>query len=85
MRASWPQVSGHISTAEGAKVFALGGKWNEYLDAQRCDEEGNPLPDAETLHLWQVHLCLVLAADCAAGIFPAQQKDMSAASLRYTP
>ena len=65
MRASWPQVSGHISTAEGAKVFALGGKWNEYLDAQRCDEEGNPLPDAETLHLWKVHACLVLAAFAA--------------------
>lgn len=48
------QVSGHISSAEGEKVFALGGKWNEYLDAQRCDEEGNPLPDAEKLHLWKV-------------------------------
>ncbi len=48
------QVSGHITSADGKKVFALGGKWNEYLDAQRCDEEGNPLPDAETLHLWKV-------------------------------
>ena len=39
-------------------MFALGGKWNEYLDAQRCDEEGDPLPDAETLHLWKVRAFL---------------------------
>lgn len=48
------KVSGHISTKEGKKVYALGGKWNEYLDAQRCDDDGNPLPDAEKLHLWKV-------------------------------
>lgn len=47
------EVSGHISTKEGKKVYALGGKWNEYLDAQRCDDDGNPLPDAEKLHLWK--------------------------------
>lgn len=61
-RMLWLQVSGHISTAEGVKVFALGGKWNEYLDAQRCDEEGDPLPDAETLHLWKVRAFLMVAA-----------------------
>jgi hypothetical protein len=62
-----PQVSGHISTAEGNKVFALGGKWNEYLDAQRCDEEGNPLPDAEKLHLWKVRTCPMLVIASGAG------------------
>jgi hypothetical protein len=72
-------VSGHISTAEGTKVFALGGKWNEYLDAQRCDEEGNPLPDAETLHLWKVLICLVLAAFRAAETHAVQQNDMPGA------
>ena len=54
------QVSGHIVTKEGKKVYALGGKWNEYLDAQRCDEEGDPLPDAKTLHLWKVRLLMCL-------------------------
>lgn len=47
------EVSGHILSAEGKKVMALGGKWNDYLDAVRCDEEGDPLPDAEKLHLWK--------------------------------
>ena len=37
-------------------MFSLGGKWNEFLDAQRCDQEGNPLPGAETLHLWKVRM-----------------------------
>ena len=50
------QVSGHVTSAEGQKVYALGGRWNEYLDAQKCDEEGDPLPDAETIHLWKVRL-----------------------------
>lgn len=48
------QVSGHVTTAEGVKVYAVGGKWNEYLDAQKCDEEGDPLPDAPIMHLWKV-------------------------------
>ncbi len=48
------QVSGHITTPEGKKVYSLGGKWNEFLDARKCDDEGNPLPGAETLHLWKV-------------------------------
>jgi hypothetical protein len=61
-------VSGHISTAEGKKVFALGGKWNEYLDAQRCDEEGNPLPDAEKLHLWKVREWPALTAASTASM-----------------
>jgi len=34
--------------------MALGGKWNEYLDCQRCDEEGDPLPDAPKTRLWTV-------------------------------
>ena len=60
-------------------MFALGGKWNEYLDAQRCDEEGNPLPDAQTLHLWKVRDCLVVAPVCAAEVHLLQQDDTPAA------
>ena len=48
------QVSGHIKSPDGKKMMALGGKWNEYLDCQRCDEEGDPLPDAPKTRLWTV-------------------------------
>ena len=48
------QMSGHIISAEGKKVMAVGGKWNEYLEGQRCDEAGDPLPDAPRKRLWQV-------------------------------
>jgi len=48
------QVSGHIKSPDGKKIMALGGKWNEYLDCQRCDEEGDPLPDAPKTRLWTV-------------------------------
>lgn len=47
------QMSGHIISAEGKKVMAVGGLWNEYLDCQRCDEEGDPLPTAEKKRLWE--------------------------------
>lgn len=47
------EVSGHLITAAGVKLYTVGGKWNDYLDAQRCDEEGDPLPDAPLLHLWK--------------------------------
>ena len=46
-------MSGHIISAEGKKVMAVGGQWNEYLDCQRCDEEGDPLPSAEKKRLWE--------------------------------
>jgi hypothetical protein len=52
------QVSGHIKSPEGKKIMALGGKWNEYLDAQRCDDAGDPLPDAPKTRLWQVDCVL---------------------------
>lgn len=47
-------MSGHIISAEGKKVMAVGGLWNEYLDCQCCDEEGDPLPTAEKKRLWEV-------------------------------
>mmetsp|Transcript_11257 Transcript_11257/g.33809 ORF Transcript_11257/g.33809 Transcript_11257/m.33809 type:complete len:452 (-) Transcript_11257:444-1799(-) len=47
------EVSGHVTSAEGEKIYTLGGKWNDFLDAQRCDQEGNPLPDAPVIHLWK--------------------------------
>ena len=57
------QVSGHIKSPEGKKIMALGGKWNEYLDCQRCDEAGDPLPDAPKTRLWTVCPLLALRAD----------------------
>ena len=62
-------------------MYALGGKWNEYLDAQRCDEEGNPLPDAETLHLWKVRDCLVVAAVCAVESVRRNRKTASCTTV----
>jgi hypothetical protein len=41
-------------TPEGKKVIALWGKWNSFLDSVKCDEEGSPLPGAETVRLWEV-------------------------------
>ena len=49
-----PQISGHIKKEDGTPVYALEGMWNEYLVAVKCDEEGDPLPDAEKLELWRV-------------------------------
>jgi len=46
-------ISGTIKKEDGTPVYALEGKWNEYLNAVRCDEDGDPLPDAETLELWK--------------------------------
>ncbi|KAK9806522.1 hypothetical protein WJX73_006646 [Symbiochloris irregularis] len=46
------EVSGHVISAEGKKVLALDGAWNSHLDMARCDEEGDPLPDAHTTRLW---------------------------------
>ena len=48
------QVSGHIVSETGTKVLALSGAWNSHLDMAKCDEEGDPLPDAETVRLWTV-------------------------------
>ncbi len=48
------QVSGHVYDEEGRKVLALSGAWNSHLDMAKCDEEGDPLPDAKTIRLWEV-------------------------------
>lgn len=50
------QVSGHIYNEEGVKVLALSGAWNSHLDMVKCDEEGDPLPGAQTVRLWQVRV-----------------------------
>lgn len=47
------EISGHVKKEDGTPVYVLEGKWNEYLTATKCDEEGNPLPDAEPLELWR--------------------------------
>jgi hypothetical protein len=31
----------------------LSGKWNKFVDAVRCDSEGNPIPDAPVKRLWE--------------------------------
>ena len=46
------EVSGTIKTPEGVPVIALSGAWNSHLDAVKCDENGDPLPDAETIRIW---------------------------------
>jgi len=51
----WWQISGHVTDEEGKKRIALVGKWNSYLDMQKCDEEGTPLPGAQLVRLWTVH------------------------------
>ena len=50
------QVSGHVYTEEGKKVLALSGAWNDHLDMQPCDAEGDPLPGSQTTRLWQACL-----------------------------
>ena len=51
------QINGHVTDEEGKKKIALSGKWDSYLDMQKCDEEGAPLPDAELVRLWTVYPC----------------------------
>lgn len=46
------EIAGHIKTADGTPVIALSGKWNSYLDMQKCDGDGEALPDAEKVRLW---------------------------------
>ena len=48
------QISGHVTDEEGRKRIALVGKWDSYLDMQKCDEEGTPLPEAPLVRLWTV-------------------------------
>ena len=48
------QISGHVTDEEGKKRIALVGKWNSYLDMQKCDEEGTPLPGSDLVRLWTV-------------------------------
>lgn len=48
------QISGHVTDEEGKKRIALVGMWNSYLDMQKCDEEGTPLPGSELVRLWTV-------------------------------
>ena len=48
------QISGYITDEDGKKKIALVGKWNSYLDMQKCDEEGEALPGSELVRLWTV-------------------------------
>eukprot|EP00884_Botryococcus_braunii_P006702 jgi/Botrbrau1/16032/Bobra.7_2s0006.1 len=47
------QVSGHVYNPEGQKVLYMSGAWNSHLEYQRCDPEGNPLPDEAPVRVWQ--------------------------------
>lgn len=40
------------STTDGKKQFKLTGKWNEYCDMVKCDEEGNVAADATVTRMW---------------------------------
>jgi hypothetical protein len=46
------EIAGHVTNEEGEKVIALSGKWNSHLDMVKCDESGEPIPDAPTTRLW---------------------------------
>lgn len=46
------EMSGTISKEDGTPVYRLEGKWNEYLDAVKCDENGDALEGEEPLRLW---------------------------------
>ncbi len=46
------EIRGHVYDPEGVPKLLLEGKWNSHLDCTPCDEEGNPLPDAEPERLW---------------------------------
>lgn len=48
------QCSGHILTEDGVKVIRVDGMWNSYLDMQKCDAEGEALPDEPKTRLWEV-------------------------------
>lgn len=48
------QISGYITDEDGKKKIALVGKWDSYLDMQKCDEEGEALPSSELVRLWTV-------------------------------
>lgn len=56
------QISGHVTDEEGKKRIALVGMWNSYLDMQKCDEEGTPLPGSELVRLWTVSSRLYVIA-----------------------
>lgn len=46
------EISGYITDEDGKKKIALVGKWDSYLDMQKCDEEGEALPGSELVRLW---------------------------------
>ncbi|KAI3429462.1 hypothetical protein D9Q98_005554 [Chlorella vulgaris] len=46
------EISGTIDKEDGTPVYALEGKWNEYLNATKCDANGDVLPGEEPLRLW---------------------------------
>ncbi|KAI7842034.1 hypothetical protein COHA_004235 [Chlorella ohadii] len=46
------EINGTISREDGTPVYKLEGRWNEYLDAVKCDENGDALEGAEPLRLW---------------------------------
>jgi hypothetical protein len=50
------EFSGYISDGEGVKQMLLKGKWNSYLDAVRCNEAGEALPDVTPRRLWTASL-----------------------------
>lgn len=50
------QVSGYICSKDGTKRLTLNGKWNSFLEMQKCNEEGEPLPGSEPVRLWTVSL-----------------------------
>ncbi|KXZ44648.1 hypothetical protein GPECTOR_64g142 [Gonium pectorale] len=46
------EFEGFVYDKDDTKRVKLSGKWNQYVDAVRCDPEGAPLPDAPVKRLW---------------------------------
>ncbi|GLI60079.1 hypothetical protein VaNZ11_002110 [Volvox africanus] len=46
------EFEGFVYDKEGTKRVKLTGKWNQYVDAVRCDASGAPQAGAEVLRMW---------------------------------
>jgi len=46
------EFAGYVTDVDDKKRIKLSGKWNAYCDMVPCDEEGNPVPDAQLKRLW---------------------------------
>ncbi|XP_073525364.1 uncharacterized protein [Phyllobates terribilis] len=48
------EVDGYVYNADEEPKILMTGKWNEYMNYQPCDLEGEPLPGTEMKEVWRV-------------------------------